>query len=776
MINALHILQEAVNHYKQWFAAESAESAESLQLALQHACEQTLTEINNLYRQYTEHQLAEHAVQHCHRLLTNMHNTLHEERPADSMLLELLAAMIEQYELSYESYLLHTSTLSRYAEKELREAVLLRLKNVLPSLRKKNIPAVYLAELSSAINSLFTAGKLPELKFSHRHYLSVFLTALEEMAADSRKKDWATRFLHILINYNFNHMGFFNRWKELQAKLLSEKHSHQDHIRLLRQQEDDLRLHIPVPTYSYDPLRPSLASYMSEHVRATIVSIQTAIEENPLLDEEVLLSTLSADEMCVIFHATYHANLFPHSTKREAAKSFATNIRSKTGRKISYKTLVKFDRPALEPAANSSRKKVKLMLHFIEREFNTIGMPKILITGNGFDLSFGLPTAYSDFINICKKLQTCSEFNWEDLKEDILALQNSNIVPSSSFDDFEGFKTCLSESTWFKYLSREYTINTWIDFEKHIEKALEAILIHLDQIRTETFIESGRYSKNKNIYYKSGFDQKKYEAYLTLIDFKIFMVKEGFKPQLNPHYLKSVNEYYVDFERDKLFTAILEDLDDFRNIFSEYLNHIVTPLYEILNNDDRSILLKNITHHFTFNYTPTFNKLVSHTPLTSFIHGELGGDNNIVLGINDWENIGDDGSNLIPFTKYFQKLNFGIDLKFINEVQSRDSLYQFFFWGHSLDKSDSLYINEIFDRVGNLEKGRAEGRIIVIYHSKSSKFNIIKNLIEIRGSEDVLYKQRKGQLTFTHCNSEKLEKELNFVIRSRTASDGVNIY
>src|SRR5690606_23802542 len=153
MINALHILQEALNHYKQWFAAESAES---LQLALQHACEQTLTEINNLYRQYTEHQLAEHAVQHCHRLLTNMHNTLHEASPSDSMLLELLATMIEQYELSYESYLLHTSTLSRFAEKELREAVLSRLNSVLLILRQKNIPAAYLAELSSAINSLFT--------------------------------------------------------------------------------------------------------------------------------------------------------------------------------------------------------------------------------------------------------------------------------------------------------------------------------------------------------------------------------------------------------------------------------------------------------------------------------------------------------------------------------------------------------------------------------------------------------------------------------------------
>jgi len=32
-------------------------------------------------------------------------------------------------------------------------------------------------------------------------------------------------------------------------------------------------------------------------------------------------------------------------------------------------------------------------------------MPKILITGNGFDLNFGLPTLYSDFIQILNFIQ-----------------------------------------------------------------------------------------------------------------------------------------------------------------------------------------------------------------------------------------------------------------------------------------------------------------------------------------------------------------------------------
>src|SRR5690606_10727011 len=150
---------------------------------------------------------------------------------------------------------------------------------------QKNIPAVYLAELSSAINSLFTVGKLPELKFSHRHYLHTFLTALEEMAADQRKKDWTTRFLHILINYNFNHIGFFNRWKELQACLLSDEHLDQKNLSLLQKQGEDLQFHIRVPSYSYDPLRPALATYMQDYLRTTLDVIKNKIEENPSLDE-----------------------------------------------------------------------------------------------------------------------------------------------------------------------------------------------------------------------------------------------------------------------------------------------------------------------------------------------------------------------------------------------------------------------------------------------------------------------------------------------------------
>lgn len=396
-------------------------------------------------------------------------------------------------------------------------------------------------------------------------------------------------------------------------------------------------------------------------------------------------------------------------------------------------------------------------------------MPKILITGNGFDLSFGLPTGYSDFINICKKLQNVQNFNWADLKEDIVALQNSDKLPTSEFPDFDTFKERLNKNTWFRYLSREYGINTWIDFEKHIEKALTIILSIIDEIHSDTFSIRGRYSHSEDVFCKEDFDSNNYEVFLTLMDFEILIHAQFDYFKLNPKYLRSVNNFYVDIAKEKLLESILKELNIFTDLFREYLSIVVLPLIELSNGTIRIDLLKHIDYHFTFNYTPTFSRLISQSIPTIFIHGELE-KNNIVLGINDWEQPINDKGSLIPFTKYFQKLNLGIDLKFVNEILSDDVLYQFFFWGHSLDKSDSIYINEVFDKLDSLEKVSTEGQIIVIYHSASSRSSIIKNLLEIRGNQDIMKKQRKGQLIFLDCDSQDLNSELESPMHSREDS------
>lgn len=366
MISALAILQDALHVYQM---RPPKEDSDKVQALIQNACDNTLQEAYIRFRQYTEYHLAEHAVRHCYRLLVRMHDDIYQNEPRSDMLLQVFASMIESFEIAYEPYFPQESVLPRYAQETLRDEITLRLSKILDKLHKKKIPVSYLSEISSAINSLFVLGKLPELRFNHRHYLRIFLNALEEIAIDNRKKDWQARFLLLLVNYNFNHMGIFNRWRELLDQELASIESYAARENMLNKQEDNLRIHIAQPHYAYDLPRPSLAIYMMDHITKAKQELHKEMEAHPHLADESILSTLNADEMTVYFHCVYKANLLKYATKREAAKVFATYVRSTTGRNISYKTLEKFDRPALEPAAYKVYRKFNEMLAQLKRDF-----------------------------------------------------------------------------------------------------------------------------------------------------------------------------------------------------------------------------------------------------------------------------------------------------------------------------------------------------------------------------------------------------------------------
>ncbi|HEX8609556.1 MAG TPA: hypothetical protein VF679_13020, partial [Pedobacter sp.] len=82
------------------------------------------------------------------------------------------------------------------------------------------------------------------------------------------------------------------------------------------------------------------------------------------------------------------------------------------------------------------------------------------------------------------------------------------------------------------------------------------------------------------------------------------------------------------------------------------------------------------------------------------------------------------------------KLNNATDFIFIKEYEKKtNENFLFFFFGHSLDKSDQDYINEVFDFVINL---RAKiKKIVVIYHNDISKSQLLINILNIRGKKDV---------------------------------------
>lgn len=179
-------------------------------------------------------------------------------------------------------------------------------------------------------------------------------------------------------------------------------------------------------------------------------------------------------------------------------------------------------------------------------------------------------------------------------------------------------------------------------------------------------------------------------------------------------------------------------------------------------------MFSSINKHYTFNYTPTFEKIYGNRNITNFLHGRINSEQNkIVLGINEIpKNSVHDQRYFLPFTKYFQKLNNNTDYVFIKEYHTKTSdNYYFFFFGHSLDKSDKDYLNEIFDFVNELKTKTK--KIIVIYHNEEVKEKLLLNILNIRGKDDIQNLMRMKILEFIHIESKELRTELNKDITRR---------
>ncbi|WP_437920425.1 hypothetical protein [Sphingobacterium sp. LRF_L2] len=368
MNNALNILFDTVSTCNKQVQRDEEAIFKS---ALQEACAQTFLEINNIYRNYSSFDMANKAIQHCHKLLVQFHDSIISDTDIPPLLPETVGQLLNRFEQSFHEHLLAGSPLRQDIQDTLYQETIQRLTYIQDGLQQKNIASCYLSELFTAIESLFRKGKLPSLHYHHRHYLDRFLYALEELAADQRKKNWTYRFIQTLLNYNFNYMGMINRWQQQQESTLTKMLDYASQEFYILQQEDKLRLHSHNKNYVFDLDRPSLAKHMKDYLKRKKSRLKKQSESQPIADTEVLLSNLNADELTILFHYSHKVQLFQYSTKREAAKAFSQYVKSKTNRNISCKTLEKFDKVDLEIAAIVIRKKLKEMANLLEKDFKT---------------------------------------------------------------------------------------------------------------------------------------------------------------------------------------------------------------------------------------------------------------------------------------------------------------------------------------------------------------------------------------------------------------------
>lgn len=389
-------------------------------------------------------------------------------------------------------------------------------------------------------------------------------------------------------------------------------------------------------------------------------------------------------------------------------------------------------------------------------------MPRILITGNGFDIHHKLPTTYSDFINITKYLLENNDYTFDSVYKSIGSYEI--IISTFNNIDFdmlniEKIKEMSEKNILFHFFQSEFKIETWIDFENKIEYLLSNLFHSIRFYRNNT---SGPIDLTRPLTIRNFQSNIIYTEILLFLN---ILKKIGLTLYFNEKFLIKKYNYYIDIDEQKIIDLLFSQLMEFKKIFNIYLQTFVVSLYNSYKEDQTvKSMFNNIDYYFTFNYTPTFENLYSNenNMFVNYLHGKTESkEENIVLGINELIDNECDPNNYLKFTKYYQKFANKTDYYFLDEM-SKDEInenFAFYFWGHSLDKSDASYINEVFDFIDNV-KSKIK-RITIIYHNDNSRSKAILNLLNIRGRKDIEQKIRQQILIFNQIDSPELESNLN---------------
>lgn len=300
-------------------------------------------------------------------------------------------------------------------------------------------------------------------------------------------------------------------------------------------------------------------------------------------------------------------------------------------------------------------------------------MNRLVLIGNGFDLSHKLKTSYNDFLfYYLKKILNdfFSNLSYEGKLIELHSKSSINGFPKmETLDDLinilndlkskrDSYISIKYKSQFFQEIIKSFQHNKWVDLENQYFSYL----------------------------------LKMSNASSNLIDdlSKLNQEFEHLKIELE-NYLKEVVISDNPIQNPAKFDFLLEDIPDDQLIDSK-------PIYPTS--------IENI-HVLNFNYTPTFNVYAKHLNIKknttiNFIHGELNNPvNPIIFGFGDEHN--DEYKKFenkkenqlfehIKSFKYLRTSNYQDLIRFIDGNE-----FQVCIMGHSCGLSDRTMLKEIFE-------------------------------------------------------------------------------
>lgn len=399
---------------------------------------------------------------------------------------------------------------------------------------------------------------------------------------------------------------------------------------------------------------------------------------------------------------------------------------------------------------------------------------RILIIGNGFDLAHFLPTKYEHFIHTMKVVEEAPSdrsLSFDYLYKDFLDSEDYILVKCKELYKIEELeitaqkvdilKYKLIDNGWFQFFKSQVDsgIDTWIDFENEVEKLLNSVCVLLEEIeqddrcfitrtdKTEAFLQARLITEKMS--------RKHPALYGILWRFNIIEKEQVDRDKLtlNKEFIKYYYKRAVYLDTNKIFGNLTKQWNSFIEIFSMYIEYIDTfkPKKKLVL---PKVLLKDECIIYSFNYSSTVERFYDNSSI-QFLHGRTGENNTntIVLGISALKNKILVEEKAYGFVKYYQKLVNSTDYqflggnpdisdlekeKFVTNTTGSNEIIEIYIWGHSLDSSDSDYIEEMF----SFNQGPKPSINLIIYYFGSPHAQLA-NLISIMG-KDVIEKWMKG--------------------------------
>ena len=238
---------------------------------------------------------------------------------------------------------------------------------------------------------------------------------------------------------------------------------------------------------------------------------------------------------------------------------------------------------------------------------------------------------------------------------------------------------------------------------------------------------------------------------------------------------ENINLRTGKFDAKKALDKMIKSFDEFITIFNAYLSHVIMQFYDNYKGGIE-IPIHYVNFFYSFNYTPTLEKIYNKNIQVIYLHGKTNVDDsiqNIVLGVDE---IPDKiiQHKAFEFSKYYQKTVKRSNDKLLEIPDKKTNIAEehvFYIFGHSLDKSDKGYIEHVFTF---LEKDYTNlSSVVVFYYDNYDYKSKVKNLFSFMRKDLIVDLNSSGRLVFVEINRLNLEREFSRKLWQKYGEDYV---